>query len=126
MVDLPEPVLPMMAVVWPRRRTKSRLRRVSSSASSKRKLTWSKRATSLASAVAGCAGFSPSARPVMAAAVPTAGSLIAESMSRTSFARERHAQARGICRTQNWAIIMKNMMSMAYSTRADMEPICMA
>ncbi len=36
MVDLPLPVLPMMAVVWPRRRTKSRSWRVASSASAKR------------------------------------------------------------------------------------------
>ena len=38
-------------------------------------------------------------------------------------ARETRPGARNL---QNWAIIMKNMMSMAYSTRADMEPICMA
>ena len=113
MVDLPEPVDPMTAVTSPRCRLKLRLRRVSSSASAKRKLTWSKRAT-------GTDG---------SAATSSAGafwSLTRGSTASTSEARVRHAMARGSCRMANWPIIMKNMMSMAYSTSADIDPICMA
>ena len=45
---------------------------------------------------------------------------------RTSAARVRQASARGTWSIANWAIIMKNIRSMAYSISAEMEPICMA
>ena len=111
MVDLPEPVLPMMAVVWARRKEKSTSCRVSSSASEKRRPTWSKRATS---------------SPTPSRRAHSASSAISGARSRTSAERVRHAMARGTDRMAICAIIMQNMMSMACSTRAVMEPICMA
>ncbi len=48
------------------------------------------------------------------------------SKSRTSLARVRQARARGTWSRANWAIIMKNMMNIAYWMTAVIEPICIA
>jgi len=89
MVDLPLPVLPMMAVVWPRRRTKSRSWRVASSASAKRNQACWKAQT---------------ASPSVWGRLP-APSVISGRWERTASIRSRQTLARGRSMRTIWAII---------------------
>ncbi len=78
MVDLPEPVEPMIAVVWPRRQEKSISGTVSSSASGKRKETWSNVATGTVSdreALKTPSSPAVAASSVTAASAATAGKI---------------------------------------------------
>ena len=115
-VDLPEPVEPTIAVVCPRRQAKLRLHRVSSSASSKRNDMWSNTATASAPSA-------DSGAPSPSVALP---STMLGSISSTCCARLRHAAARGSVSTTICAIITKNRIRSAYSSTAEMLPICMA
>ena len=100
MVDLPVPVPPMMAVVWPRRQVKSSSLRVSSSASAKRKETLRKDSTSGASSSKGWGG-------------PLTRSWISGVWSSTTCTRSQHSSARGIIIMTIWAIIKKNSTMVA-------------
>ena len=108
-MDLPEPVPPMTAVVSPRRQTKFRWPRVSSSASWKRKDTSRKASTSRQSA------SSPGSSSTR--------STISGLWSSTRRMRSQHSRARGRVRMTIWAIMMKKSTRMAYSMTAVMSPI---
>ena len=85
-VDLPEPVPPMIAVVWPVLQEKLTCRNVSSCASAKRNVTSRNASTSPS-------GSGP--RPLISTAAPGSGSAICGLWSSTSRTRSQHSSALG-------------------------------